>query len=297
MSDYMIRATAASEFVRAFAITTRDTVETARQHHGLSPVAAAALGRTLTAALMMGSDMKGDEDILTIQFVCDGPIGGITATADSHGHVKGFVENPSVTLPPNAQGKLDVGGAVGSGMLHILKDIGLKEPYAGEVDIQNGEIAQDLTYYFAVSEQVPSVVSLGVLLNKEDGTVKASGGYIIQLMPDCPDSIAEELEAACIAAPPVSTMLDEGGTPESILGEILKNLDLVIREKNEVSFQCDCSRDRVTKALIAMGSRELKKLIDEDQPVTLNCHFCNTDYTFSIEELKTILEAARKKGV
>ena len=296
MSDYMIRATAAGEFVRAFAITTKDTVEAARRHHNLSPVATAALGRTLTAALMMGADLKGEKDVMTIQFVCDGPIGGITATADSHGHVKGFVENPSVTLPPNAQGKLDVGGAVGGGMLHILKDIGLKEPYAGEVDIQNGEIAQDLTWYFAVSEQIPSVVSLGVLLNKEDGSVRASGGYIIQLMPDCPEEIAGQLEAACTAAPPVSAMLDEGGTPESILADVLGEMDLTIRDKIDAGFQCDCSRDRVTKALIAMGSRELQKLIAEDKPVTLNCHFCNTDYTFSVDELKAVLETARRSG-
>jgi len=292
MTDYLVRGTAAHDFVRAFAVTTTGVTEAARKAHDLSPVASAALGRTMAAALMMGADMKNDKDVLTLQFLCDGPIGGITATADSHGSVKGFVNNPAVLLPPNEFGKLDVGGAVGQGVLHVLKDIGLKEPYAGEVDIQTGEIAQDLTYYFAVSEQVPSVVALGVLMNKEDDTVLTSGGYIIQLMPDCPEEIISQLEKACVSAPPVTTMLRDGGTPESILADLLGGLDFRVMEQMPVAFRCDCSRERVEKALIALGPKEIRSLIAEGKPVTLNCHFCNTDYTFTTEELIDILQKA-----
>ena len=290
MADYLIRGTAANDFVRAFAVTMRDTAETARERHHLSPVACAALGRTMAAALMMGADMKNDKDVLTIQFLCDGPIGGITATANAHGEVKGFVEHPEVMLPPNAYGKLDVGGAVGGGMLHVLKDIGLKEPYAGEVDIRSGEIAEDLTYYFAVSEQVPSVVALGVLMDKEEATVRCAGGYIIQLMPDCPEEIIAALEKACVTAPPVTTMLNEGGTPESILKKLLGPLGFKVMDEMPVRFHCDCSKERVEKALIAMGRGEIRSLIAEGKPVTLNCHFCNTDYTFTQEELIGILQ-------
>jgi molecular chaperone Hsp33 len=292
MTDYLVRGTAADGFVRAFAVTTRKVTETARKRHNLSPVASAALGRTLAAALMMGADMKNEKDVLTIQFLCDGPIGGITATANSRGEVKGFVENPSVMLPPNQYGKLDVGGAVGHGTLHILKDIGLKEPYSGEVDIQNGEIAQDLTYYFAVSEQVPSVVSLGVLTSREDGSIVCSGGYIIQVMPDCPEEVISGIEQSCITAPPVTGMLSEGGTPESMLENILGPLGLTVMDRMPVSFTCDCSRERVEKALVAMGRNEIRSLIAEGKPVTLNCHFCNTDYTFTTEELIGVLQKA-----
>ncbi len=292
MTDYLVRGTAANDYVRAFAVTTRNVTETARKAHSLSPVASAALGRTMAAALMMGADMKNEKDVLTIQFLCDGPIGGITATSNSKGEVKGFVENPSVMLPPNEFGKLDVGGAVGGGTLHILRDIGLKEPYAGEVDIQTGEIAQDLTYYFAVSEQVPSVVSLGVLMDKDTDTVRCSGGYIIQLMPDCPEEIISALEAACVSAPPVSTMLSQGGTPESILTGLLGKLDFKVMETMPVAFRCDCSRERVEKALVALGPKEIRSLIAEGKPITLNCHFCNTDYTFSTEELIDVLQRA-----
>lgn len=295
MSDYMIRGTAANEFIRAFAVCSKGVAEEARKRQNLSPVAAAALGRTMSAALMMGADMKNDSDVLTIQFVCDGPIGGITVTADSGGHVKGFAENPGVMLPPNAYGKLDVGGAVGNGILHVMRDIGLKEPYAGEVNIQSGEIAQDLTYYFAVSEQIPSVVALGVLMDRETAKVREAGGYIIQLMPGCPDEIAAELEKACVSAPPVTTMLAEGGTPESILTDLLGGMGFRVREQMPVAFKCDCSRERVTKALVAMGPGQLKELIAEGKPVTLNCHFCNTDYTFDTDMLKAILERASKK--
>lgn len=298
MSDYMIRATAANDYVRAFAITSKDLVEHAREIHHLSPVATAALGRTLSAALMMGSDLKGDKDVMTIQFLGDGPIGGITVTANSHGNVKGFVENPDVILPPNKYGHFDVGGAVGKGTLRVITDIGLREPYSGEVEIQTGEIAQDLTYYFAVSEQVPSVVALGVLTDRENEyRVRAAGGYIVQLMPGCPDEIISALEKNCSAASSVTEMLANGGSPESMLETVLTGMDMHVTETRPVSFKCDCSRDRVTKALIAMGKKELTSLIDEGRPVTLTCHFCNAGYTFSVDELKTILHAAEKRGI
>ena len=293
MADYLIRGTAANDFVRAFAVTSAAVTETARKAHDLSPVASAALGRTLAAALMMGADMKNENDVLTIQFLGDGPIGGITATANSRGEVKGFVNNPSVILPPNEFGKLDVGGAVGRGSLQVLKDIGLKEPYAGQVDIQNGEIAQDLTYYFAVSEQVPSVVSLGVLTDRTDYSIRCAGGYIIQLMPGCSEDIIPQLEQACISAPPVTEMLKDGMTPETILEKLLGPLDFRVMDRMPVSFRCDCSRQRVEKALIALGQKEIRSLIAEGNPVTLNCHFCNTDYTFSVDELIDILQKAR----
>ena len=293
MRDYMIRATAADEYVRAFAVSCRGVTEEARKRHHLSPVATAALGRTMAGALMMGADLKNDSDLLTVQFVCDGPIGGITVTADPLGAVKGYVGNPDVLLPPNAKGKLDVGGAVGSGQLRIMKDIGLKEPYAGSVNIQTGEIAEDLNYYFAVSDQIPSATSLGVLVDTGDYHVRCAGGFLIQLMPFCPDETAEKIEAACAGCPPVTTMLREGKTPEEILAFVLDGLDPVVHETKDVFFRCDCSRIRVEKALIAMGRRELAVLIAEDRPVTLNCGFCNTDYTFSVEELKAIAEKVR----
>ena len=294
MSDYLVRATAAEGFIRAFAVTSKETAEYARKAHGLSPVATAALGRTLSAGLMMGAMMKGEKDVLTIQFDGDGPLGGITVTADSAGHVKGYVENPDVILPPNAFGKLDVGGAVGGGMLRVMKDVGLKEPYAGEVDIQTGEIAQDLTYYFALSEQTPSVVALGVLVDRERAyEVKEAGGYILQLMPDCPEEVISVLEKNVAESPSVTELLQSGLSPEEILTRLLPgDLGLKINDTLTVSFACNCSRQRVEKALIAMGRKELTGLISEGKPVTLNCHFCNTDYTFSVEELKEICEKA-----
>lgn len=293
MTDYLIRATAAGDYVRAFAVTTKGVTEEARRRHHLSPVASAALGRTMAAALMMGADLKNDSDLMTIQFEGDGPLGGITVTANARGDVKGYVGNPEVILPPNAYGHFDVGGAVGAGMLRIIKDIGLKEPYAGSVDIQTGEIAQDLTYYFAASEQIPSVVALGVLTDKEgEYHILQSGGYMIQLMPDCPEEIIAELEKKATAAPAVTEMLRAGDMPEDVLKRILGDMDLHIHESKPVRFRCDCSREKVTKSLVAMGSRELAGLLKDQKPVTLNCGFCNTDYTFTIPELEQILTEA-----
>ena len=296
MTDYLIRATAADDFIRAFAVTSKNVTEEARTRHGLSPVASAALGRTMAAALMMGVDLKNEDDVLTIQFEGDGPIGGITVTANSRGGVKGYVGNPDVILPPNQYGHFDVGGAVGKGTLRIMKDIGLKEPYAGSVDIQTGEIAQDLTYYYAASEQVPSVVALGVLTDRHtDYHILESGGYIIQLMPGCSEEIISQLEQRCTAAESVTSMLRSGKIPEEMLEVILGDMDLKIHEKKPVRFECDCSKERVTKALVAMGSRELAGMIDDGEPVTLTCSFCNSKYTFEIPELRQILKFSLEK--
>ncbi|MCR5294884.1 MAG: Hsp33 family molecular chaperone HslO [Lachnospiraceae bacterium] len=293
MADYMIRASAADNFVRAFAVTSRGVTEYARKAHNLSPVASAALGRTMAAGLMMGAMMKGEKDVLTIQFKGDGPLGGITVTSSSDGSVKGYVGNPGVILPPNEYGHFDVGGAVGKGILHVMRDIGLKEPYAGQVDIQSGEIAQDIAYYYALSEQVPTVCALGVLMNK-DNTVRESGGYMIQLMPDCPEEVIARLERKVTAMPSVTELLRKGRSPEDILKDILGEMKLEIHESMPVRFRCVCSRERVTAALIALGRKELTAIIDDGKPETLNCGFCNTDYTFTVEEMREILRQCRR---
>ena len=287
--DCIVRASAANQFVRAFACTTKGVTEHARKIHGLSPVCSAALGRTMAAGLMMGVMLKGEKDLLTIQFKGDGPIGGITVTAGPNGTVKGYVANPSVVLPPNEFGHFDVGGAVGKGYLLILKDLGLKEPYSGQVDIQTGEIAQDIAYYYALSEQVPSVVALGVLMNK-DNTVRESGGYIIQLMPDCPDDVIAALEKKVTGMPSVTDLLRNGETPETILQKILGDMDLHFLDTIPAKFECNCSRERVTKALIALGRKELAAIIADGKEEKLNCAFCNTDYVFTVDEMCEILK-------
>lgn len=289
MSDYIVRATAADNYIRAFACTTRGVTEYARKAHGLSPVASAALGRTMAAGLMMGVMMKNDRDLLTIQFKGDGPLGGITVTAGSNGTVKGYVVNPEVVLPPNMFGHFDVGGAVGKGSLIVIRDTGLKEPYVGQVDIQTGEIAEDLAYYFYLSEQVPSIVALGVLMNK-DNTVRESGGYIIQLMPDCPEEVISKLEDKMNFIPAVTELLRDGKSPEQILEMVLGEMGLEFFERMPAKFECNCSRERVEKALIALGRQELANIIADGKPETLNCSFCNTDYTFSVDEMKEILK-------
>lgn len=288
--DYLIRATAAGGMIRAFAAVTTDTVETARAAHNTSPVATAALGRLMTGALMMGADMKNDGDLVTIRINCDGPIGGLLVTADRNGHVKGYVHEPGVMLPPNEKGKLDVSGALGLGVLTVIKDIGLKEPYTGDTILVSGEIAEDLTYYFATSEQVPSSVALGVLMNK-DNTVRKAGGFMVQLMPGCPDETAAVLEERLKAISSVTSMLNAGMTPEDILHEILKEMEPDIKEeKTPVCFYCGCSRERVEKALISVGKEELKKMIDEGKPVELSCSFCGKKYEFTPAELEATAE-------
>lgn len=287
MSDYLVRATAADAQVRAFAVTARDTVEKARSAHNTSPVMTAALGRLLCAGAMMGSMMKGDADILTLQVQGDGPAGGLTVTADSKGRVKGYAANPQVILPPNSQGKLDVGGAVGAGSLRMIKDLGLKEPYVGQTQLQTGEIAEDLTYYFAASEQVPSSVGLGVLMEKNN-TVKQAGGFIVQLMPFAEGNVIEKLEANLSRIHSVTKLLEDGNSPEQILGILLEGMDMEILSDMPVEFYCNCSRERVAKALYSIGKKEMDEMIKDGEPIEVKCHFCNTAYQFSVEDLVQI---------
>lgn len=293
MKDYLVRATAADAQIRAFAATTRQMVETARQKHDTSPVVTAALGRLLTAGSMMGSMLKGEEDLLTLQVTGDGPMGGMTVTADSKGHVKGYANEPQVILPANSQGKLDVGGAVGSGILRVIQDSGLKDPYVGQTVLQTGEIAEDLTYYFATSEQVPSSVGLGVLMER-DNTVRQAGGFIVQLMPFAEEEIISRLEQNLGKIRSVTSMLDEGLTPEELLGLVLEGMDIQFRDTCEVEFSCSCSKERVEKALISIGREEIDKMIADGEPIEVKCHFCNKGYQFSVQELEEIVEKCRK---
>ena len=292
MGDYIVRATAANSQIRAFAITSRDTVEAARKAHDTSPVATAALGRLLSAGAMMGAMMKGEKDLLTLQIHASGPLNGLIVTADSQGRVKGYVGNPSVILPPNDKGKLDVGSAVGIGFLNVIKDMGLKEPYLGQTELKTGEIGDDLTYYFAASEQVPSTVGLGVLMNR-DNTVRQAGGWIIQLMPFAEESVISALEENLKEITSVTALLDEGMSPEDLLQRLLGNLGVEMNDTLPVEFYCNCDKARVEKALISIGKQEIKQMIADGKPVELNCHFCNTNYVFTIEELKAILKRCR----
>lgn len=293
--DYIVRASAADGQIRAFAATTRELVEKARNIHNTSPVATAALGRLLTGAAMMGSMMKGRGDVLTVQLLGDGPIGSVTVTADSMARVKGFVQNPEVMLPATAEGKLAVGGAVGKGSLRVIKDLGLKEPYVGETELISGEVAEDLTYYFAASEQVPSSVALGVLMHR-DNTVAQAGGFIIQLMPDASEEVISHLEQKLTEVTAVSGLLEEGMTPEEILEYIFSGFQLKILDRIPTAYYCNCSKERVERALLSIGRAELEKMIADGEPITTNCQFCDSHYTFSVEELKILAEAAVTSG-
>lgn len=292
MSDYIIRATAAGGQIRAFVATTKETVEKARQLHNTSPVATAALGRLLTAGAMMGVMMKGDKDIITLQIRGTGPIKGIVVTADSNANVKGYVFEPNVIIPANKNGKLDVGEALGAGMLSVTRDLGMKEPYSSQTNLVTGEIAEDLTHYFANSEQVPSAVALGVLLSKEN-TVEQAGGFIIQLMPFAEDRIAEALESRIMKISSITNLQEQGMKPEDILKEVLGELEIDSMETIPTGFSCNCDRERVSKALIAVGTKEINEMISEGKDVELKCHFCNTDYIFNIDELKELKKQAK----
>ena len=294
MNDYMIRATAAEGQIRAFAATTRDMVEKAKNAHNTSPVATAALGRLMTAAAMMGADLKGEKELLTLRIEGSGPLGGLLVTANGHGDVKGYAFNPDVMLPPNAQGKLDVGGSLDLGVLSVIKDIGLKEPYVGQTQLVTGEIAEDLTYYFATSEQVPSSVALGVLMNK-DNTVRQAGGFIIQLLPGASDEIIDKLETKLSGISSITAILDAGKTPEEILTDILGEFGLEILKKIPVQFHCDCERSRVEKAIISIGRKEIQDMIDEGKEIEVNCQFCNKHYKFSVDELGEMLKKATRE--
>lgn len=293
MADYMVRATAANAQIRAFAITSRETVEHARKAHDLSPVVTAALGRLMTGGVMMGSMLKGEKDMLTLQIGGTGPVHGLMVTADSQGNVKGYADNPQAMMPPNSVGKLDVGGVIGAGVLTVIKDMGLKEPYSSTIDLTTGEIGDDLTYYFAASEQIPSSVALGVLMEKNN-TVKQAGGFIIQLMPFTSEEVIAKLEEKLTGMSSVTTLLEEGNTPEQILEAILGDLDLEITDTMPVQFYCNCSKERVEKVVLSLGKKELQDLIDEGKDVELNCHFCNTNYVFTTEELRKIRSKIHK---
>lgn len=292
MEDYIIRGTAADNQIRFFAAYTKEIVETARQAHNTSPVATAALGRLLTAGAMMGSMCKNDSDILTLKIQCQGPIGGLMVTADSHANVKGYVNNPNVLLPIRADGKLDVGGALDLGVLSVIKDIGLKDPYVGQTHLVSGEIAEDLTYYFATSEQVPSSVALGVLMEKNN-TVKHAGGFIIQMMPFAEEEVISRLEQKIKEFTSVTTELSKGKTPEMIMEDLLGDFGVTVYDKVPTKFACNCSKERVEKAVISVGEKELKDMINEGKPIEVNCHFCNTNYKFTVEDLKKMLKKAK----
>ncbi len=286
--DYMVRVTAANAQIRAFAATTRNLVEEMRGIHNTSPVASAALGRLLTGGAMMGAMMKGEDDLLTLQVKGDGPIGGMTVTADANGNVKGYANEPQVILPASPAGKLDVGAAVGKGILRVVKDMGLKEPYVGQTILQTGEIAEDLTYYFAASEQTPSSVGLGVLMEKNN-TVKQAGGFILQLMPYAEEAVIARLEDNLRRFPSVTAALEAGDTPEQMLGILLDGLDMEIGESMDMRYHCDCSRKRVERAMISLGKKEIEEMIAEGKEVEVGCQFCNKKYKFTVEELERLI--------
>lgn len=287
--DYLVRAMAADGAVRAFAVRSRQTVEEARKRHNTSPAVTAALGRLLSGGAMMGVMMKGDDDLLTLQIKSEGLMKGLTVTADSHGNVKGFPMVPDVIIPANEHGKLDVSGALGHGDLLVIKDMGLKDPYVGRVRLQTGEIAEDLTYYFAVSEQTPSSVGLGVLMSK-DNTVEEAGGFIIQLMPFAEEELIGKLEKKIAEVTSVTELLKEGHSPESLLEFILSDFGFEVTERVPVHFSCNCSKQRIEKVLCGIGKEDLQKMIDEGESIEVQCHFCNTAYLFDVDELKEILK-------
>ena len=294
MSDYIIKATAGKGSVRAFACLSTKTCEEARKAHNTSPVVSAALGRMLSAGLMMGSMMKNDKDLTTLKIEGSGPMKGVLVTADNKGGVKGYPFNPLVIIPPNSKGKLDVAEAIGVGILTVISDTGLKEPYVGQVELISGEIAEDIAYYYASSEQVPSAVALGVLMNK-DNTVKAAGGFIIQLMPGADEEIIEKIEEKIGSIAPVTTLISEGKSPEDILKLILGDLNLEINEKIEAGFRCNCSRERIEKALISIGRKELETMVNENKPIEVGCHFCNKKYNFNVNDIEQILEEIKSE--
>lgn len=290
--DYIVRASLANDSVRAFAISSTHLVAEARERHRTLPVVTAALGRLLSAGAIMSSMMKGDKDIVTISLKGDGPAGYITVTADSHGHVKGFPGNPNVDIPRKYAGKLDVGAAVGRGLLTVSYDLGLKEPYSGQVEIQTGEVAEDLAYYFTVSEQLPSAVGLGVMVDT-DSSVKHAGGFIVQLLPYAPEDVIELLEKKLANLEPVTTMMEQGMTPEEILLHIFEGVDIEFTERHDVKFYCDCSKEKVKRALAAISDKDLQDIVNDDEVIEVKCYFCNTAYKFSIADIKDILSSRK----
>lgn len=287
MSDYMVRATAAEGQIRIFAVTAKDLVESAKNHHNTSPVMTAALGRLLMGGVMMGAMMKGEKDILTIQIQCSGPAKGLMVTSDAQGHAKGYPFVNDVILPANDKGKLDVGHALDLGVMSVIKDIGMKEPYVGQVALQTGEIGDDLTYYFATSEQIPSSVGLGVLMNK-DNTVRAAGGFILQLMPFAKEELIDDIEKKIESLQSVTSLIEKGETPEELLGAVLKGIEFEVTDTLPVEFRCDCSKERILKSLATLPGKDLDDLISGGEGIEVKCQFCNTAYQFETEDLKEI---------
>lgn len=288
MSDYIIRGMAADGQVRFFAGTTKEIVETARSIHNTSPVATAALSRLLTAGALMGAACKNDSDLLTLQIQCSGPIGGLTVTADAHCNVKGYVNNPEVILHANDKGKLDVAKALDMGVLSVIKDIGLKEPYIGQTQLVSGEIAEDLTYYFATSEQIPTSVALGVLMEKNN-TVKQAGGFIIQLMPFASEELISDLEKRLGEFTSITALLDQGMEPLDIVKQIFEGYNVEVTDTIPTKWHCNCSKERFSQAVISLGKKEIANLLADNKPIEVNCQFCNSSYTFSPEELENML--------
>ncbi len=294
MEDTIVRAVSKDGAVRAFVTITTEMVSEAQKIHHTYPIATAALGRTLTAGAIMSTMLKGEKDCLTIQIKGGGPIGSIVVKSDSQGNVKGYLDNPVVDLPLRADGKLDVGSAVGrDGYLNIVRDLGLKEPYVGQIPLVSGEIAEDLTLYYARSEQIPSAVGLGVLVDV-DTSVKAAGGFIVQLMPQADEGTIDKIECAISNLPSVTEMIADGLNAEELLEKVLKDFEMDILEKVDVRYQCDCSRQRIERALISVGEKELRDIVETDGEAELTCHFCNTAYQFDRKELEEILKQAIK---
>ena len=293
MSDYIISGTACNNQVRFFAATTKELVEEGRKAHNLSPVACAALGRLMTAGAMMGAMCKNEDDVLTLQIQCSGPIGGLTVTADSHCNVKGYVVHPDVMLPPSAQGKLDVGKALDMGVLSVIKDIGLKEPYVGQSQLVSGEIAEDLTYYFATSEQIPTSIALGVLMQKNN-TVKQAGGFLIQLMPFAEETVISALEERLKQFSSITAHLDKGESPEDMMAILFEGFDFKINQTVPTKFYCGCSKEHFAKGVISLGKKEIQSMIDDGETIEVNCQFCGCQYHYTVAELEQLLAAATK---
>lgn len=289
MEDRIVRAISGDGMVQAAAIYSRNLTERARQIHKTLPVATAALGRALAGASMMGNALKRQGASLTLQIKGGGPLGTVLAVSDNEGNVRGYVTNPQVELPLRADGKLDVGGAVGhEGTLTVIKDLHMKEPYVGTIDLLGGEVAEDIAGYFVESEQIPTACGLGVLVDR-DQSVKSAGGYLIQLMPGATEDTIVKVEGGIMAAGPVSALLEQDPDPEHLLRAVMSDFDLKILETQPVSYKCYCSRERVERALISLGRKELEEMIREQGGCQLSCQFCDTVYDFSKEDLERLL--------
>ncbi len=291
MNDMIIQGMAADHQVRFFAASTRNLVEAARSIHNTSPVATAALGRLLTAGALMGSMCKNETDVLTLQIQCSGPIGGLTVTSNAHAQVKGYANNPGVMLPPSEKGKLDVGRALDMGVLSVIKDIGLKEPYIGQSELVSGEIAEDLTYYYAASEQIPTSVALGVLMEKSN-TVQHAGGFIIQLMPYADEQLITDLEGRLKEFSSITALMEQGMTPMDMMRRLFEGYAPEQTGEITPEYRCDCSRERVYQAVMSVGQAELSDMLREQKPVDVSCHFCNRTYTFQPEDIERMLHSS-----